>query len=163
MQTNILRLLTWGSCFAISPPTNTASRYIHKFCTVIHCSIISLVPLNLFTHNWILGLNGVLYLDKNKYNFTSLIFCIRREFLAYETKFFCTFSFLGKCLNFFSLKLSTWTFTLRDGFCTYICPCTFCCIFTCCSTAKLESLGYPPVTSQSPGHLDLWAKVHLWF
>lgn len=35
------RLASCGSCLAISPPTNTASRYTHRFCTSIQLSIIS--------------------------------------------------------------------------------------------------------------------------
>lgn len=37
------RLASFGSCFAISPPTNTASKYTHMFCTSNHRSRISFV------------------------------------------------------------------------------------------------------------------------
>ena len=44
MQTGVYKLYsmcTFGSCFAMSPPTNTASRYTHRFCTVIQLSMMS--------------------------------------------------------------------------------------------------------------------------
>lgn len=54
--------LTFGNCFAISPPTNTASRYTHKFCTFIQFWIISVVLVRLWTHFWMVARKGVLYL-----------------------------------------------------------------------------------------------------
>lgn len=51
-----------GNCFAISPPTNTASKYTQRFCTISHFSKISDVLTSFQTHNWMSFLNGALYL-----------------------------------------------------------------------------------------------------
>lgn len=47
----------------MSPPTNTASRYTHKFCTINQFSIMSVVLESFWIHNWISFLNGALYLE----------------------------------------------------------------------------------------------------
>ena len=40
------RLASAGSCLTMSPPLKTASMYIHMFCTMSHCSTISLTVLS---------------------------------------------------------------------------------------------------------------------
>ena len=67
---NILnQFFTWGSCFAISPPTNTASRYTQRFWTVIQFSMISVEFERLDTQSCICLRNGALYL---KCSFSSI-------------------------------------------------------------------------------------------
>ena len=55
---------TFGSCFAMSPPTNTASRYTHRFCTVIQLSIMSEELDSFWTHDAMSFLKGALYLKQ---------------------------------------------------------------------------------------------------
>ncbi len=59
---------TCGSCLAISPPTNTASRYTHRFWTIIQFSMMSEVLDNFWTQSWISFLNGALYLKPKYFN-----------------------------------------------------------------------------------------------
>lgn len=48
----------------MSPPTNTASRYTHRFCTVIQLSIMSEELDSFWTHNAMSFLKGALYLNR---------------------------------------------------------------------------------------------------
>ena len=50
------------TCFAMSPPTKTASRYTQRFCTQSQRSRISFVFDKSVTHFWICFLKGALYL-----------------------------------------------------------------------------------------------------
>lgn len=58
----IVFMFTIGSCLAMSPPTNTASRYTQRFCTTNQFSMISVEFESFCTHSWISFLNGALYL-----------------------------------------------------------------------------------------------------
>ena len=57
----IYRFASFGSCLAMSPPTKTASKYTHIFCTRSHRSRISFVLERSLTHFEICFLNGALY------------------------------------------------------------------------------------------------------
>lgn len=78
-NTKIYLFASLGSCLAMSPPTNTASKYTHRFCTRSQRSKISLVFPRSVTHCWICLRKGGLYLIHNKsyfYLITLLILCM---------------------------------------------------------------------------------------
>mmetsp|Transcript_20779 Transcript_20779/g.35684 ORF Transcript_20779/g.35684 Transcript_20779/m.35684 type:complete len:238 (-) Transcript_20779:3913-4626(-) len=52
------RLASAGSCFMMSPPANTASRYIHVACTSSHSVMFSLTSVSLAIHPWTSSRNG---------------------------------------------------------------------------------------------------------
>ena len=75
------RQFTLGSCLAMSPPTNTASRYTHKFWTVIQFSMISEELVRFCTHVWMFFLKGALYLlQKNTKNLKNIYHQVKRFF-----------------------------------------------------------------------------------
>ena len=67
--------VTCGNCFAMSPPTKTASRYTQRFCTVIQFSMISEELDRLCTHVWMFFLNGALYLQNKFQQFLFSAIC----------------------------------------------------------------------------------------
>ena len=56
-------LASLSNCHAISPPTNTTSKYIRRCCTNNQFSRMSVEFDNSWTQSWIFFLNGALYLD----------------------------------------------------------------------------------------------------
>lgn len=82
---------TCGNCLAISPPTNTASRYTHRFWTVSHCSMISEDVDSLNTQFWISFLKGALYLCKTNPNTHQEMHPVKVKYECMTTKGFESF------------------------------------------------------------------------